>query len=623
EQGGLIISDALGVPAVRKHYDPLLEQFPHRRIAKEAFLAGNDVLSLVQFALKSLWQDQFPNIKDTIFFFRTEYISNPAFAEQVDAAVARILRLKLKLYPELSAGALNVDANRALEVTSQTRPVINDIARQSLTLLYPSLAELRQRLPQPPRPDEKILIISDTRLVRECFTADCQPTELLPRVSLQETMLRLYGPGASGQIQPEQISTITFSELKLALGGVLTQSPQEPAAPDQPNPVMQISADEVRARIQEADWLIFAALDLNTSRFSDSDALKLFLAQESAILRDKTTVVLALNGPYYLDTTEITKLTAYFGIYSKTTPHLEAAARALFGEADFPGASPVSIEGIGYRLVDVLAPDPDQEVLIETVELAPESNIAPVTVKVRVGPIVDHNGHTVPDETPVEIKAMLNQLQLTSATAPTQAGLAEATLTLMEPGEIQIFAVAGQTVNSQKIRVSVLAPPTPTFTPETPAPTATPAPPPTSTPPPSPTTLPSPTPVTIDDKPQSPDTTTSLPANSRSLNSIDLLSALGATLLAGLLGFWLGQQSHKPLSRQVRLALWTLIGGLLAYLIYGAGWLRPEQWLFDQPDVLAGHLAVAGLAFLFGLMAIGLSGQGDRRPLTADRHRGQ
>ncbi|HXV99807.1 MAG TPA: glycoside hydrolase family 3 N-terminal domain-containing protein, partial [Anaerolineae bacterium] len=581
EQGGLIISDALGVPAVRKHYDPLLEQFPHRRIAKEAFLAGNDVLSLVQFALKSLWQDQFPNIKDTIFFFRTEYISNPAFAEQVDAAVARILRLKLKLYPELSAGALNVDANRALEVTSQTRPVINDIARQSLTLLYPSLAELRQRLPQPPRPDEKILIISDTRLVRECFTADCQPTELLPRVSLQETMLRLYGPGASGQIQPEQISTITFSELKLALGGVLTQSPQEPAAPDQPNPVMQISADEVRARIQEADWLIFAALDLNTSRFSDSDALKLFLAQESAILRDKTTVVLALNGPYYLDTTEITKLTAYFGIYSKTTPHLEAAARALFGEADFPGASPVSIEGIGYRLVDVLAPDPDQEVLIETVELAPESNIAPVTAKVRVGPIVDHNGHTVPDETPVEIKAMLNQLQLTSATAPTQAGLAEATLTLMEPGEIQIFAVAGQTVNSQKIRVSVLAPPTPTFTPETPAPTATPAPPPTSTPPPSPTTLPSPTPVTIDDKPQSPDTTTSLPANSRSLNSIDLLSALGATLLAGLLGFWLGQQSHKPLSRQVRLALWTLIGGLLAYLIYGAGWLRPEQWLFD------------------------------------------
>jgi hypothetical protein len=133
-----------------------LEQFPHRRIAKEAFLAGNDVLSLVQFALKSLWQDQLPNIKDTIYFFRTEYNNNPAFAKRVDEAVARILRLKLKLYPQPSLGVLNVDPARALEVTGQQRPVINEIARQSLTLLYPSLAELRQRLPQSPRPDEKI-----------------------------------------------------------------------------------------------------------------------------------------------------------------------------------------------------------------------------------------------------------------------------------------------------------------------------------------------------------------------------------------------------------------------------------------------------------------------------------
>ncbi|GIK40252.1 MAG: hypothetical protein BroJett011_40850 [Chloroflexota bacterium] len=616
EQGGLIISDALGVPAVRKHYDPSLQQFPHRRIAKEAFLAGNDVLSLVQFALKSLWQDQFPNIKDTIFFFRTEYLNNPTFAKQVDASVERILRLKLKLYPQPSLDALNVDPGHALEVTSQTRPVINEIARQSLTLLYPSLNELRQRLPQPPRPDEKILIVSDTRLVRECFTDNCQPSEVLPRTAVQDTILRLYGPGASGQIQPEQISTITFSELKLALGGVLTPPP-EPVPSDQPNPVLQLSPDEVRTRIQEANWLIFAALDVNTSRFGDSDALKLFLAQESGILRDKTSIVLALNAPYYLDTTEITKLTAYFGVYSKTAPHIEAAVRALFGEADFPGDSPVSIEGIGYRLVDVLAPDPDQDLLIETVETAPESSIAPVTVKVRVGPIVDHNGHLVPDGTPVEIKATLNQLQLTAETAPTQAGLAEATLTLREPGEIEIAAVAGQLVNSQKIRVAVLAPPAATFTPETSSPTPSPTSPPTLTPTPAPTNTPAPTPVVSDNPPPPPAATTALPANPRPLNEVDLLSALGATLLAGLIGFWLGQQARKPLSRRVRLGLWTLIGGLLAYLLYGAGWLRPEQWLLEQPDILAGHLAVAGMAFVFGLVALGLSGRSDRRPPSA------
>lgn len=628
QKGGLIISDALGVPAVRKHFDPSLEQFPHRRIAKEAFLAGNDVLSLVQFALRSVWADQFPNIKDTIYFFRTEYVNNPAFAKQVDAAVERILRLKLKLYPQPSVETLTIDPNQALGVTSQPRPVINEIARESLTLLYPSLGELRQRLPQSPRPDEKILIISDTRLVRECFTADCQPTELLARNAVQDTILRLYGPGASGQIQPEQISTITFSELKLALGGVLTP-PEEPATPDdQPNPVIQLSADEVRQRIQAANWLIFAALDLNTSRFSNSDALKLFLAQESAILRDKITVVLALNAPYYLDTTEVNKLTAYFGVYSKTTPHIEAAVRALFGEGDFPGVSPVSVEGIGYRLVDVLAPDPDQNFVIEAVETLPENNIAPISVKIKVGPILDQNGHIVPDETPVEIKASLRRLLLTSETVPTQAGMAEATLILDEPGEVEILAIAAQTAQSQMIRVSVLAPPTPTFTPVPPEPTATATPSPTVTATAVPTYTPSPTllpptstPVAATSEPPSPPPSTLRPAPPRPLTVIDLASALSATLLAGLLGFWLGQQTHKPLSRRVRLALWTLVGGLLAYLLYGAGWLRPEVWLLEQPDVLAGHLAVAVLAFVFGLAALALSGQSDRRPLTADRRK--
>jgi hypothetical protein len=85
-------------------------------------------------------------------------------------------------------------------------------------------------------------------------------------------------------------------------------------------------------------------------------------------------------------------------------------------------------------------------------------------------------------------------------------------------------------------------------------------------------------------------------------------------LLAGLVGFSLGQHTHKPLSRRVRLGLWTLIGGLLAYLLYGAGWLRPEQWLFARPDVLTGHVAVAALAFVFGLAALSLSSRGDRRP---------
>ncbi|MEW5958513.1 MAG: glycoside hydrolase family 3 N-terminal domain-containing protein [Chloroflexota bacterium] len=618
--GGLIVSDALGVPAVRKYFDPNLQTFPHRRIAKEAFLAGNDVLCLVQFDLKSIWSDQFANIKDTIFFFRTEYLNNPTFAKQVDEAVARILRLKLKLYPNPSLEALNIDPGRALQVASQARPIVGDIARQSLTLLYPSREELGARLPQPPRPDETILVVTDTRLARECFTDNCQPQELfLPRTTVEETILRLYGPGASGQIQPERISSITFSELKLALGGALTPPP-EPPEESQTRPEIQLSTEEVRQKIQEADWLIFATLDLNTSRFSDSDALKLFLNQESGALLNKKAVVLAFNAPYYLDTTEITKLTAYFGVYSKTQPHIEAAVRALFGEADFPGASPVSVEGIGYELVDVLLPAPDQELPLELVEVTPDTGLAPVTVQVKSGPVIDYNDHPVPDGTPLEFRVMLGDRVVTSKLVDTQAGLAETTFVLTEAGEVQIFAVAGPNVMSQPVRVSVSAPPTPTATPTDIPPTAAPTETRPATPSVSPTLQPTGTLPVITPPANTPPAPPQAAAPApRRLDGIDLLSALSATLLAGLLGFWLGQQFDKPLPRQVRSGLWILIAGLSAYLLYGSGLLRPEQWLFDEPNIITARLGVAGLAFLFGLVAVGLSSQTGRRRPTSRR----
>jgi len=607
ENGGLIVSDALGVPAVRRHFDPSLESFPHRRIAKEAFLAGNDILSLVQFDLKSIWSDQFANIKDTIFFFRNEYNSNPAFAAQVDAAAERILRLKLQRYPELSLDALNTDPTRALATASQPRPVINEIARQSLSLLYPSPEELRLRLPEPPRTDEQILIITDLRYARECFTAACEPKELfIARTKLEETILRLYGPQATGQIQPENISSISFSELKLALGGAIAP-PGEGDGETTENKAVQLSAEAVRDRIQAADWLIFGMLDINTSRYSDSDALKLFLSQESGTLRNKKTVVFAFNAPYYLDTTEVTKLTAYYGIYSKTQPHLEIAVRALFGEAEPQGAPSVSVEGIGYELVDVLAPDPDQNLSIELTENPPRGEIAPVPVVVQVGPVLDHNGHPVPDDTPVELVALAeNGRRVDSEIAYTEAGIAEARLILTEPGETKITATAGQATTPRPVTVMVEAPPTPTATPITPTPTNTVTPPaaPTSSPTPAPPTETPTPPATLPREPEPPSPPP--PAETvRPPDGVDLLLALSATLLAGLLGFWLGHQHQQPLSGRVRAGLWVLIGGLLAYLLYGAGWLRPEQWVLESPNLLTGRLTVAGLAFLFGLIALG------------------
>ncbi|GAB4424113.1 MAG: hypothetical protein Kow0031_02950 [Anaerolineae bacterium] len=616
--GGLIVSDALGVPAVRRQFDPSLETFPHRRIAKEAFLAGNDVLSLVQFDLKSIWSDQFANIKDTIFFFRTEYLNNPAFAAQVDRAVARILRAKLRLYPSPGLDALNVPPSAALEAVAQPRPVVDAIARQSVTLLYPTLEELRLRLPEPPRPDEQLLIINDTRYARECYLDSCEPKELyIPRNTLQDTILRLYGPGATGQIQPENISTITFAELKQALAGSIV--PLSPATPDESapeNPAIQVDAEEVRQRIQAADWLIFSALDLNISRFPNSDALKLFLAQESGTLRDKRTVVVAFNAPYYLDTTEVTKLTAYYGIYSKTTPHIEAAVRALFNESELQGASPVSVEGIGYELVDVLAPDPEENIPLELLSVEPEDGPAPVEVTVLAGPVLDHNGNPVPDDTPVQVSATLNGRAIDTRLGSTQGGVISATLTLDEPGNVEISVASGLAESEDRLRVQVDTPPTATPLPPTTTPTATP---PeaavedvtTPTPPPvtatptnqaetAATATPEPPPIV------EPSANPQLPA-ARRLDGLDLLIALAATLLAGIVAFWLGQMLRQTLSRRIRIALWIVVGGLTAYLLYGVGLLRPETWLLDAPGVAAARLSLAALVFVCGLVAFGVN----------------
>jgi beta-N-acetylhexosaminidase len=613
-QGGVIVSDALGVEAVRKHFDPSRQSFPHRRIAKEAFLAGNDILLLDQFAVRSVWQDQFPNIKDTIFFFRTEYNNNPTFARQVDEAVERILRLKLKLYPELTEAALQTDPNQVQNVTGQARPITDDIARQSLTLLYPSPSELRVRLPEPPRPTDKILIVNDSRFTRVCYASNCEPQEVyIPRTALQEIILRLYGPQATGQIQPENINTITFSELKLALGGSLTPA-IEPAvkAEAAENRAVQLSVDEVRDQIQVATWIIFASLDLNLDRYPDSDALKLFLSQEGGLLRDKTSIVLAFNAPYYLDTTEVTKLTAFFGVFSKTQPHLEAAVRAIFGETEPLGASPVSVESIGYNLADALAPDPDQDLSVELLGVSPENRLVPVTARVRIGPIVDHNGRPIPDGTPVEVKGLQNGSEITAATAVTSNGMAEAALILRQPGETEIVAVASQVVTSAPIQVTVLAEPTPTSMPVVATPTQadealpTDEPIPTPSPTPLPTSEPTPTPglpLPFEPNPAEP-----LALEPRQIDGADLFLALAATLLAGILGFWLGRQSHRPLSQQVSLSLWVLIGGLIGYLFYGVGWIRPEQWAFETPGVWVGRLSVAALAFICGLAAMGLTG---------------
>jgi hypothetical protein len=230
---------------------------------------------------------------------------------------------------------------------------------------------------------------------------------------------------------------------------------------------------------------------------------------------------------------------------------------------------------------------------------------------VSVGPVLDRNGHPVPDGTSVTFAASYRDGAgpATSSTATTSEGMAGATLTLPDPGQAEVLAQSGEAVSRSPLLVTVAAPPTltPTTT-LTPTPTATPTPTSTATATPLP---PTPTPVA----PAGAEGKTGS-ARPRPVDGRDLLAALGATLLAGIVGFRLRRRPQRSASRWVRLGLLVLIGGLVGYLLYGAGRLRPETWFLAEPGALVQRLTVAGLAFFFSLASLALErpsrGQGAR-----------
>ena len=109
-------------------------------------------------------------------------------------------------------------------------------------------------------------------------------------------------------------------------------------------------------------------------------------------------------------------MTAFLGVYSKTQPFLEAAVRALFRAQTVTGAPPVSVPGTRFsNLVERLEPDPNQRIdltalnegiVIEQAE-DDEQELIQTDLKLgdslelQAGPILDRNGNTVPDGTPV------------------------------------------------------------------------------------------------------------------------------------------------------------------------------------------------------------------------------
>lgn len=570
---GLLVADSLGAEAVKKHFDvlPPLDVFPYRQIAYETLMAGNDILPLVNFSVGEDWNaDDFANIVDTIEYFEDLYQSNPQFRDRVDESVRKILLAKSRLYPGLSLGQVLVDEEGASGVVGAAGSEVGRMGEDALTLLHPSFEELQSRLLQAPTLDDHILIL-------QCFE-DCYGVPVLPSDAVENTLLRLYGPQGSGQINPERVNTLSFAEVNDWIQGALSPSDME----------------RVGALIQGAEWVVFALSDYNPDDFPASTAVKNLLEDRYHYLTNKKTIAIAYDAPYHLDSTEVNKLTAYFAAYGKVAPCLEASLRPLFDPGFLPsGAAPVDVEGVEYDLASALSPEPDQLIAME--RLSPAEGALYVggdPLVVQTGTIVDRNGHPVPDGTAVEFTG--HYLDEDIYVAPqvvtgTVSGVAEASFWLALDGTIGVSAVAGEAASeSLVVRVLVPATPFPTYTP---TPTATSTPTPTATAvPPTPTLAPSPTPSLPPPPPR---------REGPPVDWFDFLLALVGVVLGNALGLVVRRGRTIGWGREVQLALNSVALGLIGYILYGLGFLNPARVLGWQGNILRAFVLLSTLVLAF------------------------
>jgi len=459
--GGLVISDDLGSLAIRRFYELTNQSFDPRRVALNAFLAGNDILFSADFSTNNN-PDSYEEATRTLDFFVQKYREDLAFAQRVDESVLRILMLKYRLYPDFDFE--QIEPNPAdLDLVGKNSAVTFEIARNSATLLSPSQSELDNTIPDPPNQNDRLVFIVDSRTAQQCST--CAQTPVLSTQSLQEAVMRLYGPQAGGQIIANNLASYSFSDLL----GML----------DSNGANSQLEDDLLRAH-----WIIMLPLS-DTGQAPAFQTLKRFLAERPDLFQQKRLIVFALAAPYHLDATNISKLTAYYALYSKAAPFIDAAAYLLFGELRPIGAPPVSVPGISYNLNEALFPDPDLPIPLEF-DLPPASQVITGTITpeptpmpdyrvgdvipLRAGVVLDHNGHPVPDGMPVTfVFSYGGEQTAVRQIAYTQKGTARTTFTVMNSGVLEISAES-ENARSASIKLDIPLPngemPTPTPTPE-------------------------------------------------------------------------------------------------------------------------------------------------------------
>lgn len=459
-KGGVLVSDNLGSPALRRFYDPTGNSFDARAVAREAFVAGNDLL-FTDHLVSTGDPDSFTTLTHTLDYFAQKYREDAVFAQRVDASVVRILALKYRLYPDFTLTQVSTSDTRLANI-GRSQPVVFDVARRGVTLISPSAADLPNILPRGPEPRDRIVFLTDVQTSRQCTT--CSDLAGLAVDTLQSTVLRLYGPRAGGQISQNLMSSYSFLDLWKYMTGLSTGNANTPNA--QP---LQLETD-----LKTATWVVVAMLKPNAAQ-PETFAFRRLLTDRPDLLRNKKVVAFAFNAPYYLDATDISKLTAYYGLYSKGGPFVEVASRILFQDlsAAGMGALPVSVTGVGYDLAIAVSPDANQVIplFIDNPSTATpsatgtaEPTPAPVfrvgdVIPLRTGVITDINHNAVPDGTPVRFGySVISESSGSTQTyidTETVDGVARAMYRIERPGLLEIHVSTNQNARSNLIRLDI------------------------------------------------------------------------------------------------------------------------------------------------------------------------
>ncbi len=249
-----------------------------------------------------------------------------------------------------------------------------------------------------------------------------------------------------------------------------------------------------------ANWIVISLTDVSNGQVA---LLQRFFSDRPNLIRNPNVILFSFTAPYYLDPTDISKLTAYYALYSKQPAFVEVAARLLFERQQITlhGASPVSIPAVNYDLIDATSPDKDQ-----IIPLALDQAIRSYHAYCRKWN--DHTGRQslrklqfryialairslcVPVRSSITIKILCLMELLSVSSCPrrmkagkfsnqmdstTVDGVARASFAITRPGQVEIRAVSEPAVISNVIQfdasnearpVTVISP-TPQITPTT------------------------------------------------------------------------------------------------------------------------------------------------------------